>query len=388
MNNLLVKVFLKFNYKKENKRDFLGVIASIVGICSNILLFLIKFFVGVAINSISVISDSFNNLSDTLASGISIYAINSAKKPPDKEHPFGHGRSEYIASLILSFIILIVGWEFFKTSLSKIFNPEKVGYNNFSIILLSITVAIKLWQYTFNSFVGKYISSKVITLTAKDSLNDAFITFVTIISILFTKYTGIIIDGYLGVVLSFFLIYQGYNLIKDTISPLLGEATDKEFATEIRNFIEKNDNVIGTHDLIVHNYGTHSNLCTVHVEVSQEMDLYLAHNIIDEIEKELLIEFGILATIHLDPVDVNNEDLNNVIQIVKDLITKEKVPFSSHDFRMIQSAERFNIVFELEIPYNFDEKVARMFTKKCGEAITFYNESYSCIINLEHSFIL
>ncbi len=388
MNSLILNFLLKANKNKDKEREFIGSATAIVGISSNVLLFLIKLIVGVLINSISVISDSFNNLSDTLSSGISLYAIKSSSKPADREHPFGHGRSEYIAALIVSFFIMLVGWEFLKTSFGKIIHPEELGFSIFTTSMLFVTVLIKVWQYTFNKFIGNRIDSKVLVLTARDSLNDAVITTVTIISILFTYYTGFNIDGYIGFILSCILLYQGYTLIRDTISPLIGEAIDRELATQIREFIEKYDEVIGTHDLIVHNYGPQSNICTIHVEVSRELDLYLAHNIVDNIENDMYEELGIIATLHLDPVDINNQELNQVIVIVKDLIEKEKVPFSCHDFRMISMDTRSNIIFELEIPYNFDEEVARNFTIKCSEEIANYNQNFNCIINLEHSFVL
>ncbi len=392
MNKLITDFFLsqrkdiKRNSKQE--REFIGTLSAMIGIVSNVLLFIIKLIIGIVLNSISIISDSFNNLSDTFSSAVSFYGIKSSSKPADEEHPFGHGRGEYIAGLIVAFFILLVGWEFIQTSIKKIINHEDVRFSVITLAFLIFTILVKIWQYTFNNYAGKRINSKVLLLTAKDSLNDVYITTLTVVSILVTKFTGVVIDGYIGVLLSIMLIWQGYTLVKDTMSPLLGEAADRELANSIKNFIEAYDHVIGTHDLIVHNYGPNSNVCTIHVEVSNELDFNMAHDIIDQIEYDIQEKMGIMLTIHVDPIDTENEDLNNIKKIVEDFVDEIDAPFSPHDFRVVSMEGHMNIIFELEIPYKYDKAKAQKFIIDCRNKIKEYNSNYSCIINIEHSFVL
>ncbi len=392
MNKLIVNFFLsrkkELQQNSKEERTYLGKISALVGVGSNILLFIIKFFVGLSINSISVVSDSFNNLSDTFSSLVSFYGIKSSSKPADREHPFGHGRGEYIAALVVAFFILLVGWEFIQTSISKIINKDVIKYSNLTLLFLCLTILVKIWQYTFNVFVGKKIESKVLILTAKDSLNDVFITTLTVVSILTTKFTGLVIDGYIGFILSCMLIWQGYTLVKDTISPLLGEAADRELANSIRSFIQKYDDVIGTHDLIVHNYGPNNNVCTIHVELDKNLDFNKAHDIVDNIELDIQNQLGIMLTIHVDPIDLNNEDLIKIKKIVDEFIAEKEVPFSAHDFRIVNMGNRKNLIFELEIPYKYDDQKAKLFTHACTKKIQNFNIEYSCIINIEHSFVL
>ncbi len=392
MNQLIIN-FISRNQKNldehsKSYRMYLGQLSAVVGIASNIVLFLIKLGVGLSINSISVISDSFNNLSDTFASLVSFYGIKTASKPADKEHPFGHGRGEYIAALVVAFFILLVGWEFIQTSIRKILNHDTILFSYLTLALLILSILVKIWQYTFNMYVGKKINSKVLILTARDSLNDVVITSLTVISILVTKFTGFVIDGYVGVLLSCVLIWQGYELIKDTISPLLGEACDKELAMAIRSFINKYDEVIGTHDLIVHNYGPNINVCTIHVELDKNLDFNKAHDIIDTIEASIQEEMNIMLTVHIDPIDVDNKELEKIKKVIQNLIEIEKVDFYPHDFRIVNMEGRMNIIFELEIPYKYDMKNAEKFKVLCCKEIKAVNESYSCIINIEHSFVL
>ncbi len=392
MNKLITDYFLKRKKKIERdskaEREYVGTLSAMVGILSNILLFIIKLIIGIMSNSISIISDSFNNLSDSFSSAVSFYGIKSSSKPADKEHPFGHGRGEYIAGLIVAFFILLVGWEFIQTSIKKIINHEEIHFSIITLSFLIFTILVKIWQYTFNTYVGKRINSKVLLLTAKDSLNDVYITTLTVVSILVTKFTGVVIDGYIGVLLSLMLIWQGYTLVKDTMSPLLGEAADRELANSIKNFIEKYNKVLGTHDLVVHNYGPNNNVCTIHVEVSNELDFNEAHDIIDKIECDIQEKMGIMLTIHLDPIDTENEDLNNIKEIVQNLVIEKNVPFEPHDFRVVNMEGRMNLIFELEIPYKYDENKAKNFTMDCNTKIKEYNTNYSCIINIEHSFVL
>ncbi|MFV0439914.1 MAG: cation diffusion facilitator family transporter [Lachnospirales bacterium] len=390
MNKYLINKLLskKYDINDPENRENIGIITAIIGVISNIFLFTVKIAIGLFMNSLSIMSDSFNNLSDSLSSCVSLFALNISQKPADEEHPFGHGRSEYIASFVVAFIILLIGWEFMQVSFKKILNPEQINFSANALLILFVTVIIKLWQYSFNMYVGKTIDSKVLVLTAKDSLNDVLITCVTILSVVLARLTGLIIDGYIGFVLSLWLVSQGFSLLKETISPLLGESIQREHANEIKKFVESYEHVIGTHDLLLHNYGPTSNMCTLHVEVPDTLSITMAHEIIDKIELDLLREKKITATLHMDPVDVDNEDIKNIKIIVMEQIQKELLPFYVHDFRLATINDSLTIIFDLEIPYKYNEEEVREFIEICTNKIDNYNSDIKCIINIEHSYIL
>lgn len=390
MSNLLIKIFIKDykNIKNPNIRKKYGELGSFVGIFSNVFLFFIKLTLGIFINSIAIIADSFNNLSDSLSSIITLFGFKLAAKPADKEHPFGHGRIEYISGLIVSIIILLIGFEFFKTSIFKIFNPENISFSYISIIILFITVFIKIWQSLFNKHIGTLINSHSLIATAIDSRNDVLITLTTILSLFILKFFHLNLDGYFGVIVSCFLIYSGYNLSKETLSPLLGEAIDSELAEKIKNISLSFDRVLGVHDILIHNYGPNKSIASLHVELPIHMDIGTAHEIIDEIENKVKKELDIFLTIHLDPVNTNDDRLPEFISYLAEIFKQYDEKLDSHDHRIVDSLNSTNFIFDLVVPYEFSKEKEKQLIENINKQFAKKNKNYKCVINIEKSFII
>lgn len=389
LTQLLVKLFIK-DFKEIDKlsvRTSYGVMASIVGIVCNVILFGIKVTIGIIINSISVIADALNNLSDAGSSIISFIGIKLSERPADKEHPFGHGRLEYISALAISFLILQVGVTSLKSSVSKIIHPEATGFSWTLVFILSISVLIKLWLSLFNKKLGNLINSNVMKATSADSLSDAVVTLATIISIIVGRLTGLNIDGWMGLVVSLFIIISGINIAKDTLMPLLGEAVDKEIYSKITKKVESYDGIVGSHDLIVHNYGPSRVMASIHAEVPNDSNMEKVHETIDRIERDILKELGIFIVIHMDPVEVNDkkvlEKKNMVFKIVKDIEPKATI----HDFRMVNGEITTNLIFDLVVPRSYTEEDENRLLMQVTENINKMHEKYKCIITIENSYI-
>lgn len=389
MSKLLIKIFIK-NYKNiedDCVRRKYGELSSFMGILSNVLLFIIKIITGIVINSVAVIADSFNNLSDSLSSIITLLGFRLGARPADTEHPFGHGRIEYIAGFIISFIMMIIGVEFLKTSISKIVNPDDIAFSYMSIFILFITIIVKIWQSVFTKKIGKLINSHSLIASAIDSRNDVIITIFTIISLLiFNKY-NVNTDGYFGVFISIFLIYSGFMLAKDTISPLLGEAIDKELEKKIKDISLKHDMVIGVHDVLVHNYGPNKNMASLHVEVPSTTDINACHIIVDKIERETYKKLGIFLTIHTDPVDINDKRIPKIISKVKKVLLYYSEEIDTHDYRIIDGEASVVVILDLVIPYNLSNKKRTNLILGVKEAVENMDKSYRCVINIENSFV-
>lgn len=389
MTNLLIKLFIKDyeNIKDGNVRKKYGELGSFVGIFSNIVLFFIKLLIGIIANSVSIIADSFNNLFDSLSSIITLFGFKLGSKPADKEHPFGHGRMEYIAGFIISLIIIIVGIEFLKTSFLKILNPEEIVFNKAIIIILFITVLIKMWQSLFNKKLGKLIDSHSLIATSADSRNDALVTITTIISLFIFKFFNLNIDGYFGIFISIFLMYSGYSLIKETLSLLLGEAIDEKLAEKIKNIALEFEGVLGVHDILVHNYGPNKSIASLHVEVSNETCINVAHEMIDEIENKVRKELGIFLTIHMDPINLKDERIGQIVSEIRKIFSNYKENLDTHDHRIIDGENSINFIFDLVIPYEFSQEKEQKLIYEIIERVSLLDKRYKCIINIEKSFI-
>ena len=304
MIKLIIKKYVK-NYEEvqdKDVRESYGVLSGILGIISNLFLFGLKLSIGIIMNSIAIISDAFNNLSDIGTSIIAIFGVKMSNALPDDEHPFGHGRIEYISSLIVSFIIILVGIELFKGSIHKIINPEKVIFNLNLMLILTSSILVKIWMFSYNNYIGNIIDSRINKATAVDSLNDVVATFAVIISMFVQHFVDAPIDGFAGVLVSILIIYTGFNISKDTVNVLLGQCPSDETVDKIFNHIENNEYIIGVHDLRIHDYGPGRSIGSVHVEILDSLELVHAHSIIDKIEIEILNEMGIDLVIHIDPV--------------------------------------------------------------------------------------
>lgn len=389
MTNLLIKLFIKDykNIKDENVRKKYGELGSFIGISSNVALFIIKFLVGLVINSVAIMADSFNNLSDSLSSIITLVGFKLGAKPADEEHPFGHGRMEYVSGLVVSFIIMLIGFEFLRTSFFKILAPENISFSYVTIFILLITVLIKIWQAFFNKKIGKLINSHSLIATATDSRNDVIVTSVTILSLIIFKIFNINLDGYFGIIVALFLIYSGFNLARETLSPLLGEAIDSELAERIKSIALSYENVIGVHDILVHNYGPNKSIASLHVEVPSNVDINKSHEIIDLIEKQIQDELNIFLTIHMDPVNVNDERIQTIVSTIQNVFKNYDEELDTHDHRLVDGENIINFIFDLVIPYNFSKEKEKSLISDIKANVKALDSRYQCIINIEKSFI-
>ena len=383
MTNLLEKLFIK----DKKDRSAYGVLAGIVGIICNVFLFAGKLIIGLLINSSAVMTDSFNNLSDAASSVISLVGAKLAAKPADKEHPFGHGRYEYIVALIVSFIILEVGISCFKTSIDKIFHPEDLNISLIALIILIVSVFVKIWLSLFNRKLGKKIDSKVLLATARDALGDVFVTSATIVSLLIYRFLDLNVDGYMGCIVAILVLWAGISVARDTIEPLLGEAVPEELYKEICEKVCSYEGIEGTHDLIVHSYGPARRMASVHAEIKNTLSIETAHQIVDKIEQDVIRDLNIFLVIHMDPIDTDNEAVQSTRKTISDAV-KEKDPSASiHDFRMVSGTDQINLIFDLVLPYSYKKEECRKFTEELEGKLKKIDQRYNCVITVEHSYV-
>lgn len=383
----MIKILLKKFCKEEcgdetEQRTKYSVFAGILGIICNLFLFAVKLGVGASMSSIAIISDAFNNLSDTGSSAVTIIGAKLSSKKPDKEHPLGHGRIEYISSLIVSFIIMLVGFELLKTSASKIFNPRAVVLNGVLISILLVSLPVKLWMYSYNRYIGRIINSGILFATAKDCINDVIATSAVILSSVVGKLISFPqLDGIVGTIVSFLIMYSGFKISLDTIGLLLGAAPQKETIENIRKFVLDAPGVVGVHDLIVHDYGPGRILASVHAEVPDNCNVVEIHEVIDALEHRIERELGIHIVVHMDPISVNCEkttDMRNMIlQVVKGIDERMNI----HDFRMTDGANNINFIFDIEVPIETEnpEAVKTMVAAKIKEM----DERFNAVIDLD-----
>lgn len=355
ISEFLVKKFIKNSDDIRNKkvRSDYGYLGGIVGIIINILLFLIKLSVGLLVNSIAVIADAVNNLSDVGASMVTIFGFKLSSKPADKEHPFGHGRIEYISGLIVAFLVLMVGFEFIRTSIDRIKNPVPVQFSWIPFILLLVSILFKIWLSKFYKTVGNRINSSALKASSVDSLSDVVSSSTVVVSLLVSKFTTLPIDGYIGVIVSLVILYAGYNLIKDTLDPLLGVAPDEELVKDIHKMLLSYEHIDGTHDLMVHNYGPGRIIASIHAEIPEDISVVTAHEVVDRAEKEISAELDIHLLIHMDPVTTKDEE---ILSARDDLMTVlENFPFinSFHDFRVVGEGDYKNLIFDVVVNHEF-----------------------------------
>ncbi len=387
MTSLLLKLFVK-NYKDTSDntvREKYGVLGGTVGIVTNIILACAKLIIGTFSGSISITADAVNNFSDAGSSIITLIGFKMANKPADTSHPFGHGRIEYISGLIVAFIVLIFGVELMKSSVERIINPTEIIYSTWAIIVLVLSIAGKLWLGLFNRKLGKAINSTAMTAVFTDCLSDSGATLVTIVSMLLARFAGLNIDGVLGAIVAVIIIVAGINIIKDTLSPLLGEAPDKELVKNLAETILSFDKVVGIHDLIIHNYGSVKTFGSVHVEVPADEDVLLTHEIMDNIELEIKKKFGIELVAHCDPIETNNESVSQnkamLIEIIKTINDKLTI----HDFRMVSGPTHTNLIFDVVVPY--DVKMSEDETiKLISEKVKVHSPQCNCVITVDRDY--
>lgn len=388
MTDLLVKLFVKDYEQTDNLqvRTRYGLLSGMVGICCNVLLFLAKLLTGVMINSISVMADAFNNLSDAASSIISFVGVKMSEKPADEEHPFGHGRIEYISAFIVAFLVIQVGFSLFKSSLAKLFHPEELSFSLISIGILGLTVAVKLWMCLFNRKLGKRIQSSVMLATAADSLGDTGATAATIFSIVVYGVWHVNIDGLVGIAVSILVMIAGINIAKDTLAPLIGEAIDPEIYQKITEFVEQYDGIIGSHDLIVHNYGPGRSMASIHAEVSSNVEIGKSHAVVDQIERDAQKKLGIFLVIHMDPVDADNPMTAELKKMAEEILAGLDERLSFHDFRIVDAGSQINIIFDLVVPREYTKARQDELKQKIYQRIREKDSRYFCVITTECSF--
>lgn len=362
MINFLAKLFIKDheNVEDVNVRGAYGVLCGAVGIVLNIILFGIKLFAGIISGSVAIVADAFNNLSDAGSSVITMIGFKMAGQKPDPEHPFGHGRIEYITGLIVSFLIILMGFELGKSGIEKIINPEALEFNKITVVILIISIIAKLYMYSYNKKVSEKISSQAMAATATDSFSDSIATSVVLLVMMISEYTGLMIDGWCGLVVAVFILYSGISAAKDTISPLLGSKPDREFVDKIEEFALSYPEIVGVHDLVVHDYGPGRLMISFHAEVPANGDILKLHDVIDNVEEKLRSIMSCEAVIHMDPIVTDDEKTLAMRNKVKEIVCGIGEELTMHDFRMVEGPTHTNLIFDVVVPFDFamkDEEV-------------------------------
>lgn len=387
MTDFLVKKFIKNSEDIENTdvRRSYGTLSSVIGVGCNIILFIVKYIMGTLSGSISIISDAFNNLSDSGGCIVTFFGYKMAAKPADKDHPFGHGRVEYLTSLILSAIIVIVGFELFKSSAYKIIHPERVNFSVIVLVSLILSICVKLWLSVFNRKLGEKINSPVMAATAEDSKNDVIATSATIISLVASIFTDFPVDGAMGIVVSIFILKAGLEIIKDTVDELIGKPVSAEIIDKIGECILSYDKIIDIHDLMIHNYGPGNMIGSCHIEVRSDESLVAVHEIADCIEREISDKLGIIMTLHLDPIETDNENVNSCKNMINEIISSINDELSIHDFRVVSGENHTNLIFDMTVPYEC--KMKNDDIKKCiDEKLKSADNNYFTVINFEREY--
>ncbi|MFI3210935.1 MAG: cation diffusion facilitator family transporter [Peptostreptococcaceae bacterium] len=389
-SNYLIKKFINNseNIEDKNIRGKYAYLTGLIGIICNLILFIIKISIGLLTSSISIMADGFNNLSDMVSSIITIVGFKLASLPPDKEHPFGHGRLEYVSALIVAFMVMLVGMQFTKSSIDRILNPVSVKFELIPFLILLISIFIKFWLSKFNKFVGEKINSSAIKASGVDALGDVYSSSTVVLAFLISNFTSIPIDGYVGVLVSILILFAGYNLVKETISPLLGEAPDEEFVKDLNEMILSYDLIIGSHDLIVHNYGAQKTIASVHVEIPADLDLLTVHNLIDKAEREISDKLNIHLVMHMDPVCIKCEVVKEARDEINKIIKYNPLIESMHDFRMIVSNEKKSLIFDVVVNSNKFDKVSseEELKKYLNDCMKEIDENYECVVTIDRGY--
>ena len=389
MTDFLVKRFVKNHEQVQDiqVRTQYGILTSMVGISCNMLLFAAKLFIGLLVNSISVMADAFNNLSDAASSIIGYIGVKMAEKPADDDHPFGHGRIEYIAAFIVAFLVIQVGFSLFKTSIGKVFHPEPMTFRWISLLILFLSIGVKLWLSRFNRKLGRRIKSKVMLATSADAMGDVATTASTIFSIGIYGMFGFNVDGMIGLIVSVVVMIAGLNIAKDTLAPLIGEGIDPEVYEEISDFVESFNGIVGSHDLIVHNYGPSRSMASIHAEVPNDCNLEYSHEIIDRIEREAMHRFHMLLVIHMDPVETHDERASVFKDMVTDILENIDIRLAFHDFRIVDGQDRINLIFDLVVPWEYKQSVQGKLKARISDEVKKRDGRCECVITVENSFM-
>ena len=362
-----------------------GTLCGAVGIALNILLFIGKFFAGQLSGSIAVTADAFNNLSDAGSSAVTLLGFRLAGKKPDTDHPFGHGRIEYISGLLVAGLILLMGVELAKSSFDKILHPEPVAFSALAAAIMAASVCVKLYMWLYNRAVGRKIKSVSMEATATDSLSDTIATSAVLLAMLVGKWTGLAVDGYVGLVVALFILFSAYKAAKETLSPLLGQAPDPELVQEIRDITLANDTVQGVHDLVVHDYGPGRMMISLHAEVPAHGDIMAMHDVIDNVEKELMERLHCHAVIHMDPIVTDDDRVNALRAQVAELVKQVDPALTIHDFRVVRGTTHDNLIFDAVLPFSSGKTPAQA-AQEIRALVRAMDGNYYAVVTVEHSF--
>ena len=388
MTKLLIKLFIKDAGNTENPavRVRYGVLSGAVGIACNLLLTIAKFLIGSLTNSIAITADAVNNLSDAGSSAVTLFSFKAANRPADDEHPFGHGRIEYVAALGVAFLILMMGFELVRSSIDKIMHPEALAFSVPALIVLLLSIGVKIWMALFNHQLGKRIDSPAVGAVVMDSVSDTAATTVSMLALINSKFTALPLDGYMGIVVALFIFYTGIQIVRDTVGSLLGQAPDPKLVKELESEILSFDGVVGVHDLIVHNYGPNRIFASAHAEVPSNEDIMKSHDTIDLIEREIKKKFHIDMVIHMDPIVVDDEQINRLRLQLSEIAREIDPRFTIHDFRMVEGPTHTNLIFDLVIPHNCKMKKSEIY-RRVNELVNELGPQYYTVITVENSFV-
>lgn len=385
MITILSKIFIK-DRDSELGRKAYGTLCSIVGIMLNVFLFAGKYFAGVLSGSVAITADAFNNLSDAGSSFITLVGFLFAGKEPDLDHPFGHGRFEYVSGFVVSMAILLMGFELMKSSVVKMIHPEPVDTSTVAMVILIVSILVKVYMAIYNRNIGKRIGSAAMSATAKDSLSDSLATSFVLIAMLVMKYAQINIDGICGVVVSLFIFYAGVTAAKETLDPLLGLPPEKEFVDRIEEIVMSHDLIVGIHDVVVHDYGPGRRMISLHAEVPGDRNIFVVHDLIDRVEKELNETLQCESVIHMDPIETDNEEVAKMKQLIAREVKKINEEITIHDFRMVTGDTHTNLIFDAVVP--FGTKLPAKDVKKSIEALVEGLEgNYYAVVHIDQSYL-
>ena len=388
MGELILKLFVENKDLPElKKRERYGIVSGIVGIICNIILSVSKFFIGVLSNSVSIMADGINNLSDASSNIVTILGAKLANKPVDAEHPFGHGRMEYISALVVAFLIFLMGFELGKSSIEKIINPQEVTFSIVSLVVLILSIVVKLWLAGFNEKIFKKTNNVNAKAVRQDSLNDCLATSAAIVALLISSFTDFIYaDGIIGLIVAFVVILAGVGILNDIVGNLLGKAPDPELVKSIEDLMTKEKWIYGVHDLIIHDYGPGRIIASAHAEVPCDADILEVHEVIDRVEKEINSKLKIVMCIHMDPIAVNDENINRYKKIISEVIEEYDKDFKFHDFRIVEGKNQTNVIFDLVIPHKY-EKANDVILKELRAKVKEKKKEINLVVTIEHSYV-
>ncbi len=388
MTNFLIRIFVGKDADPGDAktRGKYAALAGLTGILLNVLLFVGKLVLGILAGSVAIIADAFNNISDAGSSVVTLIGFRLANKPVDKEHPLGHGRLEYVSGFIVDMLIVLVGFELFKSSIEKIINPALPQVGKATVSLLCSAILVKVWLFFFYKKIGKTIRSSSIKAAAFDSLSDCIATTLVLLSAIVAKFSGFGIDGYAGILVAVFILFTGIKAAKETIDLLLGSPPDPAFIDSIYEFVKDYPSIVGIHDVIVHDYGPGRQIVSFHAEVPSDSDINVAHEEVDKLEREMHEKFGCIVTVHLDPIVMNDPMVNKMYEVAKSVIQSIDPVFSLHDFRMTMGETNLNLIFDLVVPVDCKRKPEEIEAQVVNE-IQAQVPNCFCVIRVEHPFV-